>query len=68
MGPSFGNGADGAILCFCFVQRREIMEVNVLVSQSFVLLGIVFLLDVLASVFGLGKRELGAFPCAILLC
>ena len=28
MGPSFGNGADGAYLYFCFVQRREIMEVK----------------------------------------
>ena len=65
MGPSFGKGADGAILCFCFVQRREIMEVNFLVSQIFVLLGFVFLLDVLTSAFGLGKREPGALPCIV---
>jgi len=28
VGPSFGNGADGAYLCLCFVKRRDIMEVK----------------------------------------
>jgi len=29
VGPSLGNGADWAYLCFCFVQRREIIEAKI---------------------------------------
>jgi len=29
VGPSFGNGADGAYLYFCFVQRREFIEAKI---------------------------------------
>ena len=64
MGPSFGNGADGAYLCFCFVQRREIMEVNVLVSRSFVLLGVVFFV----GRFGFGYRLGQARTRSTVLC
>ena len=57
VGPSFGNGADGAYLCFCFVQRREIMEVNVLVSRSFVLLGVVFFVGRIGFGYRLGQAR-----------
>ena len=48
-------------MCCCFVQRRENIEAKISDPSELLLFGHVFLLmDVLASVTGLGKREFGA--------
>ena len=67
VGPSFGNGADWAYLCFCFVQRREIMEVKC--SQSFVLFEIVFFVGCIGFGYRLGQARIRSIAlfCLVVL-
>ena len=64
-GQVLGREQIGPIYVSALSSGVRVWKLKFLILRSFFLFGHVFLLDVLASVFGLGKRELGALSCAI---
>ena len=65
MAPSSGMEQIGPICVSALSSGVRIQKLKFLILRSFFLFGHAFLLDVLASVIGLGKREFEALSCAI---
>ena len=57
VGPSFGNGADGAYLCFCFVQRREFIEAKISDPSELLSVRTCFLVGCIGVRFRLGQAR-----------
>jgi len=67
VGSSFGNGADWAYLCFCFIQRRENIEYKIPDPSELLSIQTCFLVGCIGFIFRLGQAGIWSTVCAVLL-